>query len=179
MLLPVLKPRKFSQLFFRMVNYYQPQYIFELGTSLGITSSYMASALPSAKVVTMEGAPAVAAVAKSNFKKLSLSNIQVVEGNFDATLPSVLQSTPSVGLAFVDGNHRKGPTLQYFEQLLNKANDNSILIFDDIHWSREMEEAWASIQSHPRVTLTIDLFFIGIIFFRKEQKAKQHFIVRF
>jgi len=174
-----LKPRKFSQLFFRMVNYYQPATILELGTSLGITSAYMASAQPNAKVVTMEGAKAVAEVAKKNFKSLELSNIQLVQGNFDDTLPSTLQKLKTVDLAFVDGNHRRDPTLQYFEQLLKKSNGDTILVFDDIHWSAEMEEAWAAIQAHPRVTLTIDLFFIGLVFFRDEQKVKQHFTVRF
>jgi predicted O-methyltransferase YrrM len=127
----------------------------------------------------MEGAAAVAAVAKRNFKALGINNIQIVEGNFDNTLPKVLQTAPQVDLAFVDGNHRKQPTIDYFNLLLQKCNEGSILIFDDIHWSAEMEEAWAAIQAHPQVTLTIDLFFIGLVFFRKEQKVKQHFIVRF
>ncbi len=162
-----------------MVNHYQPKFILELGTSLGITSSYMASAQPNAKVTTMEGAKAVAAVAQKNFNALGLQNINIVQGNFDNTLPGVLKKTNVVDLAFVDGNHRREPTLQYFEQLLQKSNDNTILVFDDIHWSAEMEQAWASIQAHPRVTLTIDLFFIGLVFFRAEQKVKQHFTVRF
>lgn len=174
-----LKPRKFSQLFFRIVDHYQPQTIVELGTSLGITSSYMASARPGAQVITMEGAAAIAAVAKKTFTSLGLQNIQVVQGNFDDTLPGVLKKLPQVDLAFVDGNHRKEPTINYFNQLLAKSHDNTILVFDDIHWSAEMEEAWAEIQAHPQVTLTVDLFFIGLVFFRKEQKVKQHFKVRF
>src|SRR2546430_379368 len=84
-----------------------------------------------------------------------------------------------VDLAFIDGNHRKEPTLKYFNEILTKTTESSILIFDDIHWSREMEEAWQNIKAHPSVTLSIDLFFIGIIFFRKEQKVKQHFAIRF
>ncbi|HVX49454.1 MAG TPA: class I SAM-dependent methyltransferase [Chitinophagaceae bacterium] len=174
-----LKPKKFSRLFFRLVNYYQPASVIELGTSLGITSAYMASANPSAKVVTMEGAKEVAAVARRNFASLGLENIAIAEGNFDETLPAVLQPFAGIDFAFVDGNHRKRPTLEYFEQLLSKSHENTILIFDDIHWSAEMEEAWHVIQQHERVTLTIDLFFIGIVFLRIEQKVKQHFAVRF
>jgi len=174
-----LKPKKFSQLFFRIVDHYQPQTIIELGTSLGITASYMASAKPAAQVITMEGAAEVAAIAKRNFASLGLTNIKVTEGNFDNTLPGVLQKLKQVDLAFVDGNHRKQPTLQYFKQLLAKSHEGSILVFDDIHWSAEMEEAWAEIQQHPQVTLTVDLFFIGLVFFRTGQKVKQHFTVRF
>ena len=174
-----LKPRKFSTLFFRLVNYFQPNNIIELGTSLGITTAYMASAKPDAVISTFEGATAVATVAQKNFTVLGLSNIKIIKGNFDDTLPNVLQQIKTVDFAFVDGNHRKQPTLHYFTQLLDKSNESSVLIFDDIHWSTEMDEAWASIKSHPRVTLTIDLFFIGLVFLRTEQKAKQHFVVRF
>jgi len=174
-----LKPRKFSRLFFRLVNYFHPKYIIELGTSLGITAAYMASADTNAQVTTMEGAKAVATVARKNFTALGIKNIKIVEGNFDETLQKVLKQTPSVDFAFVDGNHRKLPTLNYFEQLLQNADEHSVLIFDDIHWSQEMEEAWEQIKSHPRVTLTVDLFFIGLVFFRNEQKEKQHFVIRF
>ena len=174
-----LKPKKWSRLLFRMVNHYQPKTILELGTSLGITTSYLASANINATVVTMEGAPAVAAVAKQNFKTIGLQNIQLVTGNFDDALPSVLQQIPFVDFAFTDGNHRKKPTLHYFNQLLLKKHTSSIFVFDDIHWSKDMEDAWREIKLHEAVTLSIDLFFIGIVFFRQENKEKQHFVIRF
>lgn len=173
------KPRKFSRLLFRMVHFYKPSVILELGTSFGITTSYMSFANPDAKIITMEGAPAIAYIAKQNFKQLHLSNIKVVEGNFDSTFSSVIRQLTSVNFAFIDGNHRKQPTLNYFNQLLTLSDQSSILIFDDIHWSKEMEEAWDEIKQHSSVKLTIDLFFIGIVFFRTEQKIKQHFTIRF
>ncbi len=174
-----LKPNKFGQLLYRIVKYYQPKNILELGTSLGITTSYLASAKEDARVITMEGAAEVAAVAKKNFESLGLKNVHLVLGNFDDTLGATINQLPSIDLVFIDGNHRKEPTLQYFEQLLNHINDNSILIFDDIHWSKEMEAAWDAIKENSTVTLTIDLFFIGLVFFRKENKVKQDFFVWF
>jgi predicted O-methyltransferase YrrM len=174
-----LKPKKFSRLLFRIVHYYKPASIIELGTSLGITTSYLAFANPAAQIITMEGAPEVAYIAQKNFNRLGLSNIQVAEGNFDETLPSVIRQLSTVNFAFIDGNHRKQPTLDYFNQLINLATQSTILIFDDIHWSKEMEEAWNEIKQHSSVTLTIDLFFIGIVFFRAEQIIKQHFTIRF
>ncbi len=174
-----LKPKKYSQLIFRIVHYYKPENILELGTSLGITTSYLSFANPNAKIITMEGAQQVAYIAQKNFNQLYLSNIQIVEGNFDQTLPAVISQLPTVNFAFIDGNHRKQPTLNYFHQLLAKVNESTILIFDDIHWSIEMEASWEEIKNHPSVTLTIDLFFIGIVFFRTEQKTKQHFSIRF
>ncbi len=174
-----LKPRKFSTLFFRLVNYFQPNTIIELGTSLGITTAYMASAKPAAIVTSFEGASAVAALAKQNFAALGLGNIKIVQGNFDDTLPNFLRQTTTIDFAFVDGNHRKQPTLAYFAQLLEKSGEHTVLVFDDIHWSAEMEEAWAEIKAHPRVTLSVDLFFIGLVFLRTEQKEKQHFVIRF
>lgn len=173
-----LKPKKFAQLLFRMVNFYKPSSVLELGTSLGITTSYLAFAQNNIPVITMEGAKEIAGVAKNNFQKLQLKNIEIIKGNFDETLPVVLNKFGSIDFAFIDGNHRKEPTLQYFQQLLKKVNHNSILIFDDVHWSKQMEEAWEIIKTNEVVTLSIDLFYIGIVFFRREQKEKQHFTIR-
>lgn len=174
-----LKPKKYAQLLFRMVNAFESQTIVELGTSLGVTSAYLASANSSAKVYTFEGAKEVAALANKNLRKLQLHNVEIIEGNFDDTLAPILAKISKVDLAFIDGNHRKQPTLNYFKQLLEKATDNSVFVLDDIHWSEEMEEAWKCIIQHPSVTLSIDLFFIGIVFFRKENLIPQHFTIRF
>jgi predicted O-methyltransferase YrrM len=173
------KPKKFGQLLFRMIKEYQPKTILELGTSLGITTSYMALAKPDAKLITMEGASEVANVAKKNFDNLRLKNYSLIEGNFDNTLLPVLQGLSTVDFAFIDGNHRQEPTERYFQQLLTKVNNNSIFIFDDIHWSKEMEAAWGNIKNHPSVRCAVDLFFIGIVFFREEFHEKQDFVIRF
>jgi predicted O-methyltransferase YrrM len=173
------KPRKFSQLLFRMVKYYQPLTILELGTSLGITTSYLSLAKPEARLITMEGSKEIADVANNNFRNLEIRNIEIVEGNFDTTLSSVVRRLSSVDFAFIDGNHRKEPTERYFKELLAKTDNDSILVFDDIHWSAEMEAAWQTVKKDAAVTCSIDLFFIGMVLFRKEFKEKRHFAIRF
>jgi predicted O-methyltransferase YrrM len=174
-----VKPKKWGWLLYRLVKYYRPNTIIELGTSLGITTAYLATAHLSAHVITVEGSEAIHAIANKNFRQLGLTNIQSVHGAFDAALPDLLSGQKSIDLAYIDGNHRLEPTLTYFHQLLSKAGSNSIFIFDDIHWSSGMEEAWKKIKDHPEVTATIDLFFVGIVLFRPEFKMKQHFKVRF
>jgi predicted O-methyltransferase YrrM len=173
------KPPKFARLLFRITQYYTPGHILELGTSLGISAAYMAKGHPAAALITCEGAASIAAVAKQNFADLGLDNILVSCGNFDTTLPLLLQDNNAIDLVFIDGNHRKLPTVRYFEQLLPVLRYPGIIIFDDIHWSREMEEAWEAIKNHPAVMLTVDLFFIGIVFFNTDFKVKQHFVIRF
>ena len=173
------KPKKLSQLLFRIVHYYQPKTIIELGTSLGISSAYMASAAPKSKVFTIEGAPAVAEVARRLHAWLPLHNVEIITGKFEDRLAGVLNEIDVVDLAFVDGNHRLEPTKFYFEKLLTKASSGSIFIFDDIHWSVEMEQAWTYIKNHPAVTASIDLFFIGVILFSPAFKSKQEFTIRF
>jgi predicted O-methyltransferase YrrM len=174
-----LKPKKYGQLLFRMVDHYSPETILELGTSLGITTAYLASAEKRANVITMEGASEVAELAQENFRKLQLENIRLVRGNFDDTLHSTIADAGKIDLAFIDGNHRYEPTMRYYHELLPSLHEGSILIFDDIHWSGEMEQAWNEIRQQPAVTLTIDLFFIGLVFFRNEHKVKQDFTIRF
>jgi predicted O-methyltransferase YrrM len=174
-----VKSKKYSQLLYRLAKHYQPQDIIELGTSLGITTVYFSKANPLANIITIEGSKPIAEIAKDNFQKIGCTNIQSLIGNFDGLLPSVLEQFPAIDLAYIDGNHRLAPTLNYFEQFLSKTNNNSILIFDDIHWSNEMEEAWEKIKAHPSVRCTVDIFFLGFVFFRQEFKEKQHFTVRF
>ena len=174
-----LKSKKLAQLLFRMVNYYQPNVIVELGTSLGLTTAYLAAANGSGKVITIEGAPAIAAIAKKNFQQLNLYNTQLLEGGFDSVLPMILEKIGKVDFAFVDGNHRKEHTLRYFELFLRHSTPQTILVFDDIHWSEEMESAWKTIQENSTVTCTVDLFFLGLVFLRSDFKVKQHFIIRF
>ena len=174
-----LKSPKYGQLLFRMVQYFKPQTLLELGTSFGISSSYLASGNTSGKLYSCEGSPEIAAIAQQVFNQLPLKNICLVEGNFDETLSRLLQQSGKIDLAFIDGNHRKAPTLLYFEQILQNCHEQSIVIFDDIHWSKEMEEAWQIAKANEAVTLSINLFFIGILFFNKDFKEKQDFIVRF
>ncbi len=174
-----LKQKKISQLLYRIGVYFTPIQILEMGTSFGITSSYLAMSVPNQNLVTMEGAPAIAQVAQSTFDLLGLRNITIAEGDFATSLPAYLNSVSQAGLVYIDGNHRYEPTMQYFELLLSKVNEQSILIFDDIYWSTEMEKAWDEIKKHASVTSTIDLFYMGIVFFRKENKQQQHFKIRF
>jgi len=173
------KSKKLGQLLFRMVKFYQPSTILELGTSLGITSSYLALANQDARMITMEGSKEIAEAARKNFRNLEIRNLEIVEGNFDDKLSSVITQLSSIDFVFIDGNHRKEPTERYFKELLAKMNKDSILVFDDIHWSNEMEAAWEAIKNNAAVTCSIDLFFIGIVFFRKEFKEKQDFAICF
>jgi predicted O-methyltransferase YrrM len=174
-----LKSRKYAQLLFRMVQYYKPANTVELGTSFGITSSYLSNGNINSMLYTCEGASQIADIARETFTALQIKNVEIVRGDFNNTLPTVFTKIKSVDFAFIDGNHRKEPTLQYFQQLLNHSTAATIFVFDDIHWSTEMEAAWSLIQQDPAVTLTIDLFFIGLVFINPDFKVKQHFTIRF
>ncbi|WP_317127488.1 O-methyltransferase [Hymenobacter metallilatus] len=173
------KPPALGQLLFRLVNHVQPRTVVELGTSLGLTTAYLALASTRARVLTFEGCPATAAVARQTFEAVGAHNAQIVEGNLDDTLaPTLITLTAPVDFAFFDGNHRYEPTLRYFELLNQHRTEDSVFVLDDIHWSKEMERAWEDIKQHPDVTLTVDLFYIGVVFFRRGQ-PRQHFTLRF
>ncbi|MEO0332965.1 MAG: class I SAM-dependent methyltransferase [Bacteroidota bacterium] len=173
-----LSTPKFGRFLYRLVQFQQPSHIVELGTSLGITSLYLSFANDNTMLYTLEGSSDIAAVAKQSFSHFHRENIELRKGNIDQTLPTLLKELPQIDLAYVDANHRLQPTLCYFSQLLTKTHKTSILIFDDIHWSVEMQQAWQKIIQHPRVTLSIDLFDAGIVFFRP-LATKQHYFLMF
>lgn len=170
---------KFGKLLFRITDQYHAKNILELGTSLGLGSSYLASAAREGQLVTIEGSREISSYAGQTFKHLQLNNIKQYTGNFDVILLDVLKQHSPFDLIFIDGNHREEATLNYFNQFFPFIQENTILIFDDIHWSQGMHNAWEQIRNDQRVRLSIDLFFFGIVFFRNEFKAKQHFILKY
>lgn len=172
-----LKPPKLAQLLYRLTADWQPRNIIELGTCLGTTTVYLQKAAPNAKVYTLEGCPETAKIAAGTFDNGGIA-IGPIVGNFDDTLPGVINDLPELDFVFVDGNHQKDATLKYFEWCLPKVHDNTMLIFDDIYWSEGMKEAWDEIKSHPQVTVTVDLFWIGLVFFRQGQE-KEDFLIRY
>ncbi|MFK7797484.1 MAG: O-methyltransferase, partial [Aureispira sp.] len=162
-----------GEFLFRLVHHFQAKNRLEIGTSLGISTLYQYLPLRNAPLSTLEGCPNIAAEAARNFKKLKADNIRQYVGNFDHTLSQALEDLGSVDYVFIDGNHRKTPTLHYFETCLKYSHANTILVIDDINWSEEMQAAWQHIQQHPKVTLSIDLFFMGLVFLSTEH-PKQH-----
>lgn len=172
------KAPKYGQLLFRLANYFEVNNIIELGTSLGVSTAYLGKSRKSATIYTLEGASNIAKLARQNFNKLKLSNIQIVEGNFDTTLPTLLNNLEKIDLVFFDGNHKEEATLNYFNQCLENIHNNTIFVFDDIYWSEGMTSAWQSIKKNSKVTVTVDVFELGIVFFRKEL-PKQDFIIKY
>lgn len=170
------KNSRSAQLIYRLIYEFKPSIILEIGTSFGLTTAYMAKANPSAEITSIEGSPQIAKVAKVNHQKLNINNIKIVNAPFDEVLEEIINSKETLDLVFFDGNHQKIPTLKYFELCLKKINSNSIFIFDDIYWSPEMNAAWNEIRKHPKVSISIDLFQLGIVFFKTDQ-VKEHFTV--
>jgi len=166
---------KRAKLLARLAKYFDFKSALELGTSLGLASSAIAFGNPKTKITTTEGCLETSKIAQQQFKKHELNNINAEVTDFS---PFLQKGISNYDLVYFDGNHQKKATLEYFNLLIDNINDYSVFIFDDIHWSSEMEEAWEEIKNHPKVTITVDTFFWGFVFFRTETKHKEHFIIR-
>jgi len=172
-----LTPTHRARMLYRLARHLSVGHVLELGTSLGITTLYLAEG-SSGSVTTIEGCPNTAAIAARNFAQAGRKDIALHTGPFSEQLPRALQRVNSLDLVFIDGHHQAAPTLAYFEQCLGKAHNATAFVFDDIHWSRDMGRAWERIKAHPQVTVTIDLYTMGLAFIRREQ-AREHFILRY
>ncbi len=170
-------PRE-CELLYRIIKHYQPSSFIELGTSLGITTLYVAQGMNGKPVYTIEGNPQTAQVAKSLFDHFHFENIKQGMGDIINILPQALENCPAPFIVYIDGNHAYEPTMRYFHQISQAADLESIIIIHDIHLNADMEKAWAKICENEMATFTIDLFNMGIIFFNKKS-PKQHFIIRF
>ncbi len=166
------------ELLYRLSKYSKSKNILEFGTAVGISSSYIKMGSPSSKMISMEGCANLASKADEMHSALKLDNIEITTGNFDTNLQNVLKKFETLDFVFFDGNHREEPTLRYYQVCSKYITENSIFVFDDIHWSSGMENAWDQIKKDNRVSITIDLFWFGIVFFRKGIE-KQDFIIRY
>lgn len=173
-----IKQAKYGQLLYRLSDYIKARNVLELGTSLGLTTSYLAASSSERRCVSLEGSEQIASIAIENFKTLNIKNVQIVIGNIDITLSEVLNDFNQLDLIFIDANHKSEAVLRYFDQCLPKMHNDSILVMDDIHWSADMEKAWEKIKENPRVKTTIDLFEMGIVFFNPDL-YKKHYKMRF
>jgi predicted O-methyltransferase YrrM len=172
------KSAKYAELLERICEYFSPQYAIEIGSSVGISTMYQAVGMPQGYLFALEGNADSAKIAQHNIEKAELENVQIVSGLFEDMLPKVIEKIPRVDYVFFDGNHQLEATLQYFELCLQKAHTGSVFVFDDIRWSDDMLLAWNKIKNHESVTVTVDLYTMGIVFFHKEQE-KEHFTIRY
>lgn len=171
-----ISPKR-AELLFRITNYFQPESILEIGTSLGLATVALAMGNLKAKITSLEGCPETTKMAQEQFQKFSLTNINSVVTEFQNYFKNHQQLPINHQLIYFDGNHSKKATLDYFNLLLPTVSNETVWIFDDIHWSKDMEEAWEIIKKQPKVAVTIDTFQWGIVFFRYEQE-KEHFVIR-
>lgn len=172
------KSPRLAQLLQRLCASNQSHYIIELGTNLGLSTAYLASNNNNSQVYTLEGQPELCQIARQSFKQLHLNNIQIIEGNINDTLPRLIQQIPQIDLLFIDANHQYQATLNYYNLAKSKVHKNTIIIFDDIHWSEGMQQAWDEIRQDPDIRLAIDIFHMGIVWFNTDI-PKQHYIVAF
>ncbi len=172
------KSAKYGELLERICEYFQPQFGLEIGSSVGMSTLYQAVGIQNGYLISLEGNPKSVEIARYNAEKMGFTHVQFGEGLFEETLPQVIAQVPRLDYVFFDGNHQLDATLRYFELCLEKAHAGSVFVFDDIRWSDDMQRAWQKIKNHPQVTVSIDLFFLGIVFFRTEQ-VKEHFTLRF
>jgi predicted O-methyltransferase YrrM len=166
---------KRQQLLFRLMRYFEPETVLELGTSIGLATAALSLAMPSAKINTVEGCKNTSEVAQKYFDAFQLKNIQLYTKSFDDYLTE--NASEKLQFVFIDGNHNKEKTIEYFEILLKHITNDTLFIFDDIYWSKGMTEAWQEIIGHSKVSVSIDTFYWGLVFFRSEQ-PKQHFHIR-
>jgi len=166
---------KNMKLMYRLYHYFKPKQTLELGTSLGVATYAMALGNPDGTITTIEGCPKTSSYTENCFAKRNIENVSFKHGHFKAVIPKL--SLERLDFVFVDGHHNKQATLDYFEMLLPKTHNDSVFVFDDIYWSKGMTEAWELIKQHPKVIVTVDTFFWGLVFLRSEQ-AREHFKIR-
>ena len=166
--------KKQKQLY-RITNYFKPKNVLELGTSVGLGSAAMAIASNNSIIKTVEVNKNISDIAKKVFKSYQLKNIQIDTSSFKDFFKK--SNYENLDLVYLDGTCDKESTIENFNSLLKYSHNESVFIINNIYWSKEMTEAWNIIKNQKEITVSIDTFYWGFLFFRKEQ-PKQHFTIR-
>lgn len=163
---------KWCQFLYHLAQNTEAMDILEIGTNLGISGSYMLEAIKgkSAHFTTMEGLPQLCEISTNQFSSIvPNSKFKVIQGLYDDTFPALIREGKGFDLIFIDGNHKKDPTLEYFSTLKSLSGDATVFVFDDIYWSNEMTDAWNEIKKDPEVNFTLDLYMMGIAIVDKNE----------
>ena len=169
-------PARFSRLLARTIAYFGHQHILELGTSLGLNTLHLQTLNPTAQIHTLEGSTTIASVAQQHFDELGAQSVNLTVGNIDNTLAEVIAAMPQLDFVYMDANHRYEPTLRYFDMLQPKLHKASLVVVDDIHWSKEMNQAWQVLKEKPEVSLALDFFEAGFLFFDPELPKESYLL---
>jgi len=169
-----LTPPSYARLYHNIIRYQEAKNVIELGTSLGVTTLYLAKD-EECQVTTFEGSHALADVAQTNFEYFDKKNIDLIEGNIHTTLSEFVQNPAKINFVLMDAHHQYEPTLHFFDLIMRRLNEKSIVVLDDIHWSEEMERAWIELKNSQLVYGSIDLFRCGILFFDPALNG-QHYV---
>ena len=173
-----LSPARLAQLIYRLAFDFKPKTVIEFGTSFGINTAYLAKAVPEARIISLESQSEIADIVAENLKELSIYNVQLRTGSFDQLLPAQLEEIEQLDFVLIEGNRTKEDVLNYFTLCLPKLSENSLMIFKDIYKDREMREAWEKIKLNSKISVSIDLFDMGLVFVRRGQR-KEDFKIRF
>ncbi|MCX7953574.1 MAG: class I SAM-dependent methyltransferase [Bacteroidales bacterium] len=172
-------PIKYGKILSNLITYFNCKNILELGTGLGISSSYMALLNNRSTITTVDASTEFIKIAQELWKKLRINNINVINKTFNEAINEIIKTNDFIDMLFIDGNHKKDALLSYYYKLKPKFNKNTIVVIDDIYWSKEMHEAWNIIKNDPDVSLSIDIFRMGLIFFTDKIFFKQHYKIRY
>ncbi len=174
------KSKFWSTLIFNLIREFEPKNCLEIGSCIGISAAYQSSALRmnnKGRIITLEGSPERAEIAKNNFNLLKLDNIELRVGRFEESLPKIVKEKKTFDFVFMDGNHNLNSTLEYFETIKPILSDNSIIIIDDNNYNQEMNRAWKELSNNEIVTCSIDLFVLGVLLIKKEIKQKSSYSI--
>jgi len=170
--------KKYGRLLYRLAAFNKADTILELGTGTGCATAYLSTAAPEARIISIEADKELHNYASRKLASLNTAMPELIQSDFQDSLVDIIEDIKQADMVIFDGDHREERLIEYFKACLPLAGNDSIFIIDDINWSKGMQNAWKAISAHRAVTVSIDLFRMGIVFFRRES-SKQHFVIRF
>ncbi len=155
-----VSPRNKCELLYGLVKTTKAKTVLELGTSLAISTAYVAAVDRVDYIKSVEDSSKIHSY---NENLAHNSKINMIQSDFQSYIENELNNKAKYDCIVLDGRHDEIATISYVNQLINLLNPNGIIIVDDIYWSNGLMNAWKTLRNDYRYNLKIDLFYYGVL----------------
>ena len=162
--------RKRSRLLYRVIQHYEPDSVVSFGSITALNATALALGNLQTKVYLEQSEDFL-----ETLNAMGVINVRLIQpAEFDSEHFRRLNT----GFVFFGRDSFEDDTWDYLTDCLNYKTADSVFIFEGIHHNRDIEDAWEEIKADEDVSVTFDLYSIGMVFFR-EGIEKQDFVLKY
>ena len=159
---------KEGKFLFRLANHYKPHTMLSVGSSMGLAPLYLARYDSTVQCITLECVQDIAEIATQVLSKEKNPALSIKTGTYRALLPESIVQLQQIDCVYVDKNVGVNDWDTIFEQCEPFIHNATFFVLAGIRSSTEKQSYWTQFRQHPSITVAIDLYDLGLLFFQSK-----------